>query len=80
LLALRSEAFFADPVGITALVWRFLGLQTEPLQQLRVSNQGKDEANCVGAATRAWLQEQLDGERQVMEQWLTRLGPHGHLF
>jgi hypothetical protein len=34
----------------------------------------------VGAATRAWLQEQLDGERQVMEQWLTRMGPHGHLF
>ena len=80
LLALRSEAFFADPVGITALVWRFLGLQTEPLQQLRVSNQGKGEANCVGEATRAWLQEQLDGERQVMEQWLTRMGPHGHLF
>ena len=77
LLVLRSETFFADPVGVTELAWRFLGLKPQPLKQLRASNQGLGESSNVQPNVRDWLEAQLAGERQVMEQWLTRLGPHG---
>ena len=77
LLLLRSEAFFADPAGTTALVWRFLGLEPEPLGPVQAANSGHGEAAGVPATVRALLEEELAGERAVMEQWLQRLGPHG---
>jgi len=79
ILALRSEAFFADPAGVTEQVWRFLGVKPKPLQNLQASNRGLGEASQVPPSTRAWLEQQLQGERQVMEEWLARLGPHAQL-
>ena len=75
MLALRSEAFFADPADVTEQVWRFLGVKPKPLQHLRASNRGLGEASQVAPSTRAWLEQQLQGERAVMEEWLARLGP-----
>jgi hypothetical protein len=78
LLVLRSEAFFADPADTTALVWRFLGLEPEPLGPVQAANSGHGEAAAVPANVRARLEAELAGERAVMEQWLQQLGPHGH--
>ena len=77
LLVLRSERFFADPVGCTETVWRFLGVQPQPLQAVRASNQGRGEAAQVGPEIRAALEAQLSGERDTMERWLRQAGPHG---
>ena len=77
LLLLRSEAFFADPAGTAALVWRFLGLDPEPLGPVQAANSGQGEAAALPAGVREQLEEALAGERAVMEQWLQRLGPHG---
>ena len=76
LLVLRSEAFFADPAGVTEQVWRFLGVKPKPQQHQRASNRGLGEASQVPPSTRAWLEQQLQEERAVMEEWLARLGPH----
>ena len=77
LLVLRSEAFFADPAGTTTQVWRFLGLEPEPLGSVQAANQGAGEAAGVAEAVLRQLEKALAGEREVMEQWLQRYGPHG---